>query len=290
MKILTTLLLSLLSIIPGLSQQTGKVDYPYLGVSFTIPSGWLGQEVESGYIMGSNTEAGFILMMTHEAKTLDELKREASKGIQEEGGTALSLAGDIQQVGPSGVGAQFSGTLEWNPATAYIVGVINPFGYGVTVIAVTNPPSYSTRYEELAREVANSIQFAKPKESPVVKEWKEALKGAKLTYLSSYDGSGYGSYGGTSTTREILLCSDGSFSYYYNSSMSLDTGGASAFSNSNDGGQGSWSVETATDGEAILMLEFTDGREFSYDIGYKDNKTFLNDTRYFRTYDHGSCR
>ena len=125
----------------------------------------------------------------------------------------------------------------------------------------------------------------------MVKEWDQTLKGAKLTYMSSYGDSGYdGGYSGGSTTREIVLCSDQTFSYSYNSNFSLSTSGASAFSDSNDGGNGNWKVASGPKGEAILVLAFTDGREESYDLSYEDRKTYLDDTRYFRTYDHGICR
>ncbi len=271
------------------SQDTGDKEYPYLGIAFRIPDGWTGQETESGYIMGSDKEAGFILLMTHESKDIEQLKQEARQGIYEEGGTLLQLYGELEPIGNAGVGGMFTGMLEYNQAQAYIAAVLNPFGTGVTVMAVTDPPHYSDRYKTLAKEVAESLKFATPKESPVVKEWEQTLKGAKLTYMSSSSSSGYSSYGYSSTTEEILLCPNGRFTYYYNSSISAGSSGVSGFSNNNDDGQGTWKVISEGGETAILQLDYTDGRQDQFRITYSNGKTYLNDSRYFRTYDHNQC-
>ena len=60
------------------AQQTGKVDYPYLGISFTIPEDWLGQEQQGFYLMGSNTTPGYLMISTHEATSLDQLRELAT--------------------------------------------------------------------------------------------------------------------------------------------------------------------------------------------------------------------
>ena len=44
------------------AQQTGRIDSESLGISFTIPAEWVSQETEMGYLMSSNTIAGFILL------------------------------------------------------------------------------------------------------------------------------------------------------------------------------------------------------------------------------------
>ena len=170
-----------------------------------------------------------------------------------------------------------------------MIGVLNPFGEGVTVMSITSSHMYTSRHRELAEEVALSLKFAVPMESSAVKEWKDALKGAKLTYLSSYDGSGYGSYGGSNSRSEIVLCPDQSFSYYSSSFVSVDTGGAVGNSDSQDSGYGQWSVKSDDGGALVLELQFSNGRMHNYPITYDDSKTYLNGNRYFRTYDHGEC-
>jgi len=271
------------------AQDVGVKEYPYLGIQFTIPQNWVGQETEVGYILGSNTEPGFILLLTHEARTLEALKQEARNGLIDENGTMLQLSGNLEELSDHGVGGTFEGTVEFQPARSYIAGVINPFGKGVSVLAVTDQKNYSKRYAELAKEVATSLKFAHPKESPVAQEWKETLKGAKLTYLNTTGGSDYSGYSGTSSRSEILLCSNQQFSYYTSSSSSFDINAGFGSANSSDNGEGKWEVATGDDGGALLELHFNDGREFEYQINYRENKTYLGETRYFRTYDHGEC-
>ena len=52
------------------AQQTGRIDSESLGISFTIPTEWVGQETEMGYVMSSNTTAGFILLTKNENNDL----------------------------------------------------------------------------------------------------------------------------------------------------------------------------------------------------------------------------
>lgn len=274
---------------PLLAQDTGVKEYPYLGIQFTIPENWIGRESDVGYMLGSNTEAGFILLMPHDAQTLDELKAEAANGLFDENGTALQLKGSLDKLGDHGVGGSFSGTVEFQPAKSYIAAVINPFGKGVMVLAVTDDKNYSNRYADLAKQVASSLKFAHPKESPVAREWKETLKGAKLTYLNTTGGSSYSGYSGTSSRSEILLCSNQQFSYYSSNSSSFDINAGFGSANSSDNGTGKWEVASGDSGNALLKLHFNNGREFEYQISLHQNKTYLGETRYFRTYDHGEC-
>jgi hypothetical protein len=136
-----------------------------------------------------------------------------------------------------------------------------------------------------------SLKFSEPIESAVTKEWRETLTGAKLTYLkssyssgASYDG--YSTYSGYSRHEEIMLCPNSSFYYSDNSSSSFDTGGGFGSMGGNDKGNGNWEV-TGIGNESTLKLKFSDGRVFNYTLSYKDKKTFLSGSRYFRTYDQG---
>lgn len=291
MKQLITTLLAILITQISLAQQTGEIDYPYLGIKFSVPEGWMGQETEGAFVMGHNSIPGFVLMTTHEAKSIDEMRQEAQKGIMDQNGTVMQLQDQMSEIGGVGLGGHFSGTIEWTQAEAYIIGVVNPFNQGVLIMAITDPQNYGKSYEDLAKEIAGSLTFYEPKESPAVKEWGETLKGAKLTYLDSYYSSDYsGGYGGYSSREEILLCSNGRFDFYSNSNLSVDGGGGtSAYSDSTAGGMGTWEVQSSGDGGAMLILTYNDGSSKEYNITYEDEKTMLNGYRYYRTYDHGQC-
>ncbi|MEQ8415928.1 MAG: hypothetical protein RIB71_15725 [Imperialibacter sp.] len=270
------------------AQQTGVVDYPTLGIRFTIPDGWKGAESGEVFLMGSDTQPGLIILMTHQESQIQNLKTQAEAGLVDEG-ISLQKAGDFEKVGSEGIGAEFSGNIQGTQAKAYIAAVVNPFGTGVTVVAATDVPNYSSLYKQLAKEVAGSLQFSQPKEPPVTEEWRQTLQGAKLTYLDSYSSSGFDSYGGYSDHEEILLCGT-RFTFYKNSRMSIDTGGAYASSLDKSNNAGNWTVTTNASGVPLLHLQYDNGDVSDFELEYKETKTYLNGYRYFRTYDHGECR
>ena len=270
------------------AQQTGVVDYPTLGIRFTIPDGWKGAESGEVFLMGSDTQPGLVILMTHQESQIQNLKLQAEAGLVDEG-INLQKSGDFEKVGSEGIGAEFSGNIQGTQAKAYIAAVVNPFGTGVTVVSATDVPNYSSLYKQLAKEIAGSLQFSQPKEPPVSEEWRQTLQGAKLTYLNSYSSSGYDSYGGYSDHEEILLCGN-RFTFYKSSSMSIDTGGAYASSAGNSNNAGNWTVATSGAGVPLLRLQYDNGKVSDFELEYKETKTYLNGYRYFRTYDHGECR
>jgi len=133
--------------------QTGKVSYPSLGIEFDIPEGWRGQETEQGFLMGSNTERGLIAITTHTYKHLDAVKKEASMGIFEGANVQLQMAGRFNQLSKQAVAAEFDGLVQGQSARAYVAGVINPLGTGVTIMALTTTEHYSVRYVELVKNI-----------------------------------------------------------------------------------------------------------------------------------------
>ena len=262
------------------AQKTGRVDYKTLGISFTIPDGWVGQETEASFIMGSNTVAGFILLIPNGITSMSAMEMEARKGISEENGTFLQLDGELEKINNNTIGGEYKGLIEWSKCKAFMIGKVNPFGNGVTVLAATTSQLYSAEYKKLAKQVAASIQFSKPVLPEVSKQWSETLKNARLTYMntvSSYDG-------GFSDKIVIDLCAQGYFRHSSNSSMAFDTDAGFGSSHANDKGAGTWKVTANAAGQAVLQLNFNDGSISEYVITLEDGKTFLNGTRYFRTY------
>ncbi|MEO1054757.1 MAG: hypothetical protein AAFX87_29260 [Bacteroidota bacterium] len=292
-KLPTTIIFVLLTM-HSFGQKTGTVDYLYLGVKFTIPQGWQGQETEGAFMIASYNHAGFIALIPHESKSIGELEREAKKGVAEDN-IYLNLSSALSKFGAEGIGGEFSGTIEGTPAKAYILGVVNPFGYGVTVVAATDVSNYSSKYKQWAEQVASSLQFRTPKEPEKSKEWKDWFNGAKLVYMNSNYSSGssyggYSTYSSYDTRREILLCSNGQFSYYSSSSMSVDTGGGFAGSHGKDQGQGNWKIGWDAAGNSTLELSYNNGKKSTYTLAYQNKKTTLNGTRYFVLHDHNECR
>ena len=285
----TFLTILTLSSMDAYTQTIGEVNFETLGIRFTIPDGWVGQEVNGGYIVGSNTEPGFAFLTLHQYSTMAQLTQQARQGIAEQNGTNLSLSGEIENLNERSIGAEYSGTLEGQSVKAYVVGLVNPLGNGVTIMAATTPDQYSGTHKQLALQLANSTQFSQPETPSVVEEWKQTLQNSRLTYMDSYQSSsgsygGYSTGGGYSSETQIHLCGQGFFKYKSSSSMSVDTGGAFGSSSDSGQGNGTWEVVGNTQGGATLRLNFHNGEVYEYTLEYRDKKTFLNGNRYFRTY------
>ncbi len=265
-------------------QVSGTVKLDHLGMAFTIPSGWVGQQTESGYVLGSHAEPGAILLTSHESREIQQLRAEAMKGISDEG-IFLQLTGEIEPFGSNGIAARYAGSLQGQSVKAYGIGLINPHGLGVSILAVTTPDMFTERHVELAREVARGFRFTSPVATPIVNEWKRALTNARLTYMETYS-SGSGGY---SNKVVIDLCGTGIFTDSRNYNMSIDTGGAFGSDHNSSGGSGSWDVVPDINGNPVLQLNYQDGSVKEYALSYVDEKTLLNGTQYFRTYETG-CR
>lgn len=269
-------------------QQTGKVDYPFLGVSFQIPNQWLGQESEDLYMMASNTIPGIILMLPHEEKyTLTDLETLAHQGIQDGYSTNLKLSGDLQKYGKNAVGGEFEGVLDGQNVKAYLIGTLNPYGKGATILATTTVDQYSSKYKEYALAVYNSLKFSEPDTKGLEQEWHSYLSGTRLTYMNSYYDSSYSSDGitggGYSSESTYDLCPEGYFNYNSSNSTTFGSDNSSMYSSSQDKGSGTWSIEIGAGGSVTLVLNYYSGEVFHGELKYEDSKLYMNGTRYFRT-------
>jgi len=283
------LLLAFLSVNVSLAygQMSGRVNYEQLGIAFDIPPGWVGQENEEMILLGSNTVPGIIVITTHEYDK-SQLIQEANAGINEEGGTTLKLAGQLENFSEHAIGGEFSGTMEWQPAKAYMIGMVNPHatGPGVSVMAITTAEQYNTIYKDLCKEIYQSIQFKKIDRSSELTEWKEWLSNARLTYMDSYysgSSTAGGVSGGYDTKKTIDLCGKGYFNYSGSSNISVGSNSSSGYSYANKSGHGTWEIQGSASGTFWLVLRYYSGDQVKYEMIYMENKFFLDGTRYFVT-------
>ena len=269
----------------------GDIDYPYLGIGLTIPSGWKGQEEGEYLILASDTEVGVIGLTANTAKNVAELKSVADQGWQDDG-VSMQRSGDFIRIGSEGMGAEFSGIFQGAEAKAFIAGIINPFGSGVTIIALTSKDAYGPQQLELVNRIADGLKFSMPKEAEQNASWRDSLPGRVLTAMDSssssgtyYDDSGYSysSYTSYSSRTTIHLCSNGEF--YYSSSSSASFDSASGFGGVYDRGNdtGKWQLASGGNGESLLQLNYQNGTQAEWMLDYKDLKTYLDGERYFKT-------
>ncbi len=81
------LLIAFLFLHLGYSQQTGKIEYKQLGISFEIPEGWVGQETNGLFVMASHQTPGIILLMAQEFNAMEQMQQQAQLGYHDANGT-----------------------------------------------------------------------------------------------------------------------------------------------------------------------------------------------------------
>ena len=268
------------------AQLTGLINYEKLGISFEIPNGWKGQEGDGALMLGSDIIPGLVLITTH-SYSIEELKLEAQKGIIEANGTTLKLSSPLSALSDNAIGATFTGTLEYQAAKAYILGVANPYDSpGITIMAVTLNTLYSTEHEQVCKEIYKSLSLKKIDRSEALDEWKEYLSDVRLTYMDSHYSSGYSDgdiSAGYSSKTKIDLCAAGYFNFNSNSSTSFSGDGVSGYGGDKDRGDGRWKVSIRSSGDPVLILNFQNGEQYTYKLDYSENKLYLDEDRYFRT-------
>ncbi len=277
--------------------QTRKI-YPQYGISIAVPDKWRAQESGDYLLMISDTEPGLVALTLNRATDVTQLKATAGQGIEDDG-VSLHRSGDFEQVGIEGLGAEFTGTYDGVAAKAFVAGVINPFGRGVTIAAITSHTSYGPAQVALVKEIADGLQFAQPVEPQAVTDWNRKLPNRKLTYMRTTGGAGssytdssgqvYSSYSGTSSRHSIHFCGNGRFSASNSASTSFDNSGGFGRIAGNGAGEGTWAIEPGNGDTVLLVLAFDDGERQEYDLLYDGKKTTLDGSRYFYT-DSDWCR
>ena len=285
-RILITLHLLIAPILVTAQVLQGELNYSHLGIKFTIPEGWQGQEIEDGLMLASEIHPGLILVTTNDAQSLEDIRKQGSQTIDFGEGAVFSPKGALRPVGSNGLVGDFEGTFQYQPARARMGGVYNPNGMGISVIVVTTAEAWSQVHETATLDIMKSVVFSKVEESSSIQEWRDYISNARLTYMDSYYSGGYGEGsvgGGYSSETIIELCARGYFNYSGSSEMTVGGSSSSGYSQSGSQGQGTWQVVQQADGTAALILTFYSGEQYSYTLSYEDNKTYLNGNRYFVT-------
>lgn len=277
------------------SQADATIKYPQYGLSFKIPENWKGQEGDGAYFIGHDTIPGVILIIPHSSPlTADQMITESSSGLQLSEGTLLKPISNLNKFDENSMGGEFEGVFDYYPAKAFIVGMSNPKGNGITIISMTNTDSYNSAfYKELAMEVKSSVVFSKVTQastpntssaSGTLKDWNYQLGNTKLTFTESYYSGGKDG-GGYNMKEEIHLCKAGYFLYYDQDFISAGGENYSAYSGGSSKGHGSWKI-IQSGSSFILQLSFHDGNSKEYSLAWEEGqKLHLNGSRYYRTWE-----
>ena len=271
------------------AQKSEKIDYPELGISFHVPEGWAGTTVASGFAITSLKTEGVLLIITHDVQHIQEMEIEAKNGFQIGKNTLLKPINSVEKISDNTIAGLYEGVIDAKSSKALIVGMVNPYGYGLTILCTASSSAYSENLQNAGLWVTASVNFYEPQtqttamtshENP--SEWGELLNNCRLIYMESYNTSG----GGYGKKIKIDLCGQGYFNHSAYNSMGIDTGGASARYGGNNKGTGHWKTYVNAQRQDVLQLNFYNGEVYEYIVTTdEDDKTFLNGDRYFRVYE-----
>ena len=285
MKRLLTILFPLL---PGLilAQAGQKFEYPTLGVTIQTPSDLIAQEGEEAILMYSMTmQQTLFALSVHEYSTIQELRDASKEPYTEDDGTYLALNGELEDITDSAVGGIFKGRAGGAAAEAYILGRINPYGEGISIIAVSvNGTTPTDKLRDYAIKINDGISFTEREVPDAVQEYRDRIVNARLQWRSNYSSPSYtgGVSGYSSSTETIDICGQGYFIFEGSSSLSMSSGNLSVLGNSNSSsqGHGTWEVTSDAAGNPLLVLNYYNGSVENYTLYYEGGYMHMNDYKY----------
>ncbi len=274
---------------PVLAQESlsGAIDYPQLGISFTVPADWTANENEGMVYLGSEKVPGLILMTIHELRTMDELKASLDAGFSEDGiklfprGTAVVLRPDVATM-------DYDGKIEGEEAAGLGIGMLNPHGNGVSIVALSLNRTDHGPARSAVMALMESVRFRKVEYTgPSTEHWRRHLTNTRLTRIESYSSPGAteGTIGGGySSEVRIDLCAEG---FTLNGSSLVSAGGADVAGSSggSTSSEGRWDVVAAPNGSPLLQLDHTNGARSEFKLDEDEGKVYLNGERWYRTWE-----
>ncbi len=245
------------------------------GLSFAPPPGWKVGERSGNLILGSDTEAGMMVVRFVRKTSLESLREGYREGLEEQG-LQLMPAAQLESFSAGSAGG-LAGEMTGNSSDGYrirarVIAVLSPYGNAPVVLGLTTEEKYpqlKPRVEALAR----SMTFTEPQAAPV----NEAVAGQYLYFYSS-------SVGGSYSRQELLnLCSDGNF----NRGGEIYSSGSGGTAAGQSGSGGQWSAE-GDDSQGTLILTFNNGetRQVAYQ---KSGVDIVLDGKKYARYGDGSC-
>ncbi len=254
----------------------GGIDYPELGISFTVPAGWTANEGDGLVFFGSETVPGLILMSIHDLTTMEEAKRSLESGFSEDG-IELFPIDSMEMLKDSVALLEYGGQVEGQPAKGMGLAVLNPYGDGVTIVALGLEKTFSPRLREAAMALLGSLAFREVAPSgPTVAKWQEHLTNVRLTRFQNapsppVDGTAQKAH---AIEQRIDLCDDG-FTYYSRSEAEP------AASQS----KGEWEVIAGAKGQPTLHLMHVTGQHSEFLLVEQEGRTYLDGQRWLRTWE-----
>jgi hypothetical protein len=246
-----------------------------LGVGFDVPPTWKVTDRNSVLLMGSDAEAGLIVIRLVRGTSTAALLSDYEEGLTEEGlrlmpsSPALEFAAGRNR----GVSGELAGVAAEGPQVkARVVAVMSPFGDAAVVLGMTTAEKY-VQLRPRVDALAASVSFLKPREQP----GNRAIAGQYYFFYSS-------SVGSYSRDDTLNLCANGMFNRGGEQSASQAGQWGAA---SQSGAAGKWSAE-GTDYQGVITLNYSNGR--SAQVRYqRSGSDIVFDGRKYARFGDGSC-
>lgn len=273
-------LLSQETIRAGRTYESGtQLVSPVAGVSFAVSEGFRGayDETIQGLVMGAFPNPAILVgVFAYSEGALDEVAdavaahlRDVGVVVSPQGGgmqTRNRATGWFDTMSPNGPGLLYGSVQRGAP------------GNVIAVVALGTPPSRDS-LEAAVERVTQSVQFS----TPGAAAWRRATGGHAYTLGASgsdYSSGGIAGSGASGTTAQLDLCSDGTYGYRYHSETYVSIEGASASSENSDEHTGRWRLVSDIVGNATLVLEATDGREFLWPVEEAGDRVMIDGSVY----------
>jgi len=184
-------------------RSAGRYAHPYWGLSFAVPGAWKANEREGLLLLGSDTEAGLIIVRFVRSTNRQTMLAEYSKGLAEDGITLIpaTRAEDYAAGSNRGLGGELSGAgKDGSRIRARVIGIQSQFGDAAVLLGLTTDDKYPG-VKARVEEIAASIEFSAPKIPPA----NQIVAGNYVYFYISSNGS-------YSREDKLLLCANGVFS------------------------------------------------------------------------------
>jgi hypothetical protein len=261
---------------PGIAAPTaaapgaGEVSDAAWGFAFTPPAGWKYQKGYGGAMLGHDQIAGLILVIAHQASSLQEVAGEMQKGMSEEG-IHLAPASQVAQRGNNVLTGEYTGNVEGEQARARGFGTLSPYGGGAYVIAVTTPEKYGSELQGAAEALVSSLRYVPVDVTALAQNFF-----GTWVYISS---SG-------STLKNLIFSPDGSFEWIGETSFVYQTPtDVTEGYGKHPESRGRWTVRGSKD-EGVISLTLPNGEEryleYRAESPGRHNRYYFDGTVYFR--------
>jgi len=245
-------------------------------------------------MIGHATVSGAILISANHHADLDALVQAFSEPTSE-GSSALEVISGPELSEDSTVTVVQAGTLEGTSVRMIAMAKLHPSGGNTAnVLALAPMDAFGAELEAALINTQQSLRYLPAisrreetnTEEVIDQPWTERLSGTRLTYLESYSSPApkEGDIGGGySIDRRIDLCTEGYYKTDSQSEQSFSGSDVSAYGSERTNGSGTWRTVIMPDGTSALKLRAHDGSTREYQLGFEDDKTYLNGQRWYRT-------